>query len=91
MIYKHILLIRFLNEPKFIFLHTVNRNQVLLYITNNSIKDQSFIYTHLKGQIVLFLKIQFNVKPMERTLSSVTISGHSGSESHGNKGVLQLC
>ena len=45
MIYKHFLLIMFLNEPKHILLHTVKWFQVLLFITNNSIKHQSFIYT----------------------------------------------
>ena len=45
MICKHILLIMFLNEPKLILLHTVKWFQVLLCITNNSIKHQSFIYT----------------------------------------------
>ena len=37
--------------------------QVLLCITNNSIKHQLFVYTQLKGQIVLFLKIQFSISP----------------------------
>ena len=37
MICKHILLIIFLNEPEFIFLHTVKWFQALLSNTNNSI------------------------------------------------------
>ena len=53
MICKHILLITFLTEPKLIHLHTVKWFQVLLSITNNSIK-QLFIYTQLNGQTVLF-------------------------------------
>ena len=38
MICKHILLITFLNEPMLILLHIVKWFQVLLCITNNSIK-----------------------------------------------------
>ena len=36
------------------FLHTVKQFQVLLCITNNLIKHQSFVYTLLKYQTVLF-------------------------------------
>ena len=61
MIYKQILLITFLNEPKLILLHTVKWFQVLLCITNNSFKHQSFVYTQLNDQIVLFLTIQFSI------------------------------
>ena len=84
MISIHILLIDFLNEPEFIFLHrvewfhvflsntnnfillifclhTVKWYQVLLCITNNSIKHQSFVYTPLNDQTVLFLTIQFSM------------------------------
>ena len=61
MICKHILLITFLNEPKLILLQTVKWFQVLLCITNNSIKHQSFVYTQLNYQTVLFLAIQFNI------------------------------
>ena len=57
MIYKHILLITFLNAPKFILLHTVKWFQVLQFITNNSIIHQSFVYTQLNDQTVLFLTI----------------------------------
>ena len=35
--------------------------RVLLYITNNSIRHQSFVYTQLIGQRALFLRIQFNM------------------------------
>ena len=35
--------------------------QVLLCITNNSIKHQSFVYTQLNDQIVLILTIQFSI------------------------------
>ena len=53
--------------------------QVLLYITNNSIKHQSFIYTQLNYKTVLFLTIQFSISyqfspgwPIDRTLSDAT-------------------
>ena len=61
MIYKHILLITFLNKPKHILLLTVKWFQVLLCITNNLIKYQSFVYTQLNGQKVLFQAIQFSI------------------------------
>ena len=54
MICKHVLLIMFLNEPKLILLHTFNWFQVLLCITNNSIKHQSFVYKQLNDQTVQF-------------------------------------
>ena len=43
------------------FLHTVKWFQVLQCIINNSIKHQSFVYKHLKDQIVLFQAIQFRM------------------------------
>ena len=61
MICKDILLIGFLNEHKLILLHTVKWFQVLLCITNNSFKHQSFVYTQLNDQTVLFLTIQFSI------------------------------
>ena len=36
-------------------------DEVLLCISNNSITHQSFVYTQLKGQTVLFLTIRFNI------------------------------
>ena len=54
MICKHILFITFLNEPKIILLQTVKWFQLLLCITNNSIKHQSFVYTQLNVKTVLF-------------------------------------
>ena len=60
-IYKHILLTTFLNESKLILLCTVKWFQVLQCITNNSIKHQSFIYTQLNDQTVLFQTIQFSI------------------------------
>ena len=61
MICKHILLITFLNEPKLILLPTIKWLQVLLCITNNSIKHQSFVHTQLNDQTVLFQTIQFSI------------------------------
>ena len=43
----------FLNEPKLILLHIVKLFQVLLCITNN-LFNQSFVYTQLNEQTVLF-------------------------------------
>ena len=53
MICKHILL-TFFNEPKLILLYTVKWFQVLLYITNNLFKHQSFVYTQLNDQTILW-------------------------------------
>ena len=39
----------------------VKKFQVLLCITNNSIKHQLFVYTQLNDKIILFLTLQFNV------------------------------
>ena len=38
--------------------------QVLLSITNNSIKHQSFIHTQLNDQTVLFRTIQFSINQL---------------------------
>ncbi len=56
---ENILLITFLNEPKLLFLHTIKWFHVLQCITNNSTKHQSFVYTQLIIQTVLFLTIHF--------------------------------
>ena len=61
MICKSVLLIKFLNEPMLILLHTVKWFQVLLCITSNSITHQSFVYTLLKDQTLLFLTILFSI------------------------------
>ena len=61
MICKHFLLIAFLREPKLILLHTVKWFQILLCITNNSNKHQSFVCTLLNDQAVLFQTIQFSI------------------------------
>ena len=77
MICKHILLITFLNEPKIINLRTVKKFDVLLCITNNSFKHQSFVYTQLNGQTVLFQTIQMsnnlNVKQFYSTHKSYQV------------------
>ena len=44
------------------FLHTVKYFQTLLFNTNSSIKHQSFVYTQLNDQTVLFQTIQFSIK-----------------------------
>ena len=54
MICKHILLITLLNELKLILLLTVRCFHILLSITNNSIKHQSFVYSQLNDQTVQF-------------------------------------
>ena len=71
--------------------------QVLLCITNNSIKYLSFIYTQLNVKTVLFQMIlfsistQFNSKwPIDKTLSGATTPGHSGPGSDGNKEVFRI-
>ena len=64
----------------------------------HSIKHQSFVYTQLNNQTVLFRAIQFsishlfalslNVKQFYLTLSGAAISSQSSSESDGNERVL---
>ena len=61
MIWKHILLITFLNEPKLILLLTFKLFKILQFITNNSIKRQSFIYAQLNHQKDLFQTIQLSL------------------------------
>ena len=71
--------------------------QVLLCITNYSIKHQSFIFTQFNVKTVLFQTIQFiistqfsSIYPINRTLSGATTPGQSGPGSDGNKGVLHI-
>ena len=52
MICKHILWIRFLNEPE-VFFSRVKWFKLYLRITNNSIKHQLFIYILLNDHAVL--------------------------------------
>ena len=72
----------------------------MLCITNNSIKLQSFVYTQLNDQTVLFQAIQFsishlftlsfNVKQFYLTLSGVTTLGQSEPGSDDNEGALHI-
>ena len=98
---KHILLITLLNEPKLIYLHTVKWFQVLLCITNNSIKHQSFVYTQLIDQTVQFQTIKLsishsfvfclNVKQFYLTHRwNPNNTGQSGLGSNINEGVLYI-
>ena len=105
MIFKHILLIMLLNlKPKLILLHTVKWSKAFLCITNNLIKHQSFVYTQLNDETVLFLTIQFSISnlmhtdemsnssilPNDRNLSGATTMGLSGPGSNGNEEVLSI-
>ena len=81
-------------------LPTVEWFQVLLCMTNNSIKHQLFVYTQLKDQTVLFLTIQFsmrhlfaqswNVKQFYLSLSGTTTPVHSGPGSNSSLRVLYI-
>ena len=61
MICKHILLIKFLNEPKVILFHAVKWFRELLCITNKLFKHQTFVYIQLNDQTILYKKIQFSI------------------------------
>ena len=69
-----------------ICLHTVKWFQVLLCITNNSIKHQSFVYTQLNDQTILFhishlFALSLNVKQFYLNCKKEPIRCyHSGSE-----------
>ena len=54
-------------------MHTVKWFQVLLCLTNNSIKHQSFVYKDLKGQTVLFLTIQFCISQQNQKVPSIAM------------------
>ena len=75
--------------------------QVLLSITNNSIKHQSLVYTQFNDQTVLFQTIKSSVShlpgqslnaiwPIDRTLIGATILSHSGLRTDGNERVLRI-
>ena len=70
-------------------------------ITNNSIKHQSFTYTQLNDQIVLFQAnsayhkyiVQMSnssIKLIDRNLTGATTLGQSGQRSDINEGVLHI-
>ena len=61
MICKHIF-DNILNESKRILMDKVKRFQVLVFITNNSIKHQTFVYSLLNNQTDLFQTIQFSIR-----------------------------
>ena len=58
---RPILSITFLNDLNLIYLQTVKGFQVLLHITNYSVKYQSFVDTQVNYQAVLFQTIQFSI------------------------------
>ena len=80
---------------QFSLVNKVKWFQVLLRITNNSIKHQSYVYTELNVKTVLFQTIQFclntqfsSIWPIDRTLSGDTNPGQNGNESDDNESVL---
>ena len=76
MIRKHILL-TYSNDSEPILLHTVKWFQVLLRITNNSIKYQSLIYSRLNNQTVIFQRIQFSICQESQMVSSIAMYRNS--------------
>ena len=72
----------------------------MLFNTNNSIKDQAFVYTQLNDQTVLFQTIQFSISTqfkcqavisiwsIDKTLSNATTTGQCGPGSDNNEEVL---
>ena len=76
--------------------------QVLLYITKNSIKHQSFAYTQSNDQTVPFQTIPFSISylftckcqtvllPINWTLSSPTTPGQSGLGNDDNEWLLHI-
>ena len=86
-------------------MHKVKCFLVLLCITNNSVKHQSFVYTQLNVPRVLFLKIWFNIShlfvqnlkrqnnsilPIYRTLPGATTPGQSGPGSNDHEEVFHI-
>ena len=55
-------------------MHTVERFQLELSITNNSIKHLSFVYARLNSQRVLFQAIRFNISHLlAHSLNGLTV------------------
>ena len=72
---------------------------ILLYITNNSSKHESFVYTQLKWSnssishksfVFAVLLLNSSFWPMDRTLSGVTTLGQSRPRSNGNEGIFHI-
>ena len=86
------------------YLNKVRWFQVLQCIINNSMKYQTFVYTQLNDQTVLFLPIQFSISHLfvhrlngcqlylthSLTLSGANTPGQSEPRSDGNEGVLRI-
>ena len=95
-----------LNKPELIFLHTVAWLQVFHSNTNNSIQCYLFICTQLNGfkYCYVTLTIHFNsviyqhivkwlnssIWPIDGTLISTIILGHSWSGSNGNESAIYI-
>ena len=56
-----------------ICLHTLRFFQVLLCIINNSTEYQSFVYTQLNNQTVLFQTIQFSINQQNKMVPSIAM------------------
>ena len=91
----------YLYSTLFILFHTVKSLQVLLCISNNSIKHQSFVYSQVNYQTFLLIAVQFSItnfftvlmsnsssRPVDRILSGSTTPSQSGPESNSNEKVL---
>ena len=81
----------------FSLINKVKCLQVLLGITNNSIKHQLFIYTQLNVKSVLFQSIQFSISthfsslvPIDRILLGTTSPDKRGPASDAYKKVLHI-
>ena len=74
----------------FSLVNKVKWYQVLLCVTNKSIKYQSFIYTQLNGKTVYFKQVNLASVRLDRTLSGATTPGQSGLENDSNKGVPRI-
>ena len=72
MICKNLLLMIFVNESKVILFHTVKFFQVLLYITNNSSKPQSFVSSQFNDQAVFYRSPE---QPTSVDLGAMAIKG----------------
>ena len=88
--FTHFYLIQIINWLLFICLNTIKWFQILWFNTNNSIKHESFVFTHLDDQTVLFqtnnltchfFALSLNVKQFYLTCRKEPIKCyHSGPE-----------